>query len=127
MANLWLLCASCKLYSWVWTTSHKWQYGARGCWIIPSCGQEEEARNGVTMACTDGLLRDPQKHPSHACPTAERWHLATHPLLKPHSSFPSSSHLSKAYGLFLSCKLSPFLTPGVPGNPPKAPTTIFRH
>lgn len=109
MANPWLLCAGCKLLSWLWTASHKWQHGARGCWIIPCCGQRKKQRNGITTACTDGLLRDPQIHPPHFRPTAEKWYLATYPLLKPHSSFPSSSHLPKAYGLCLSCELSPFL------------------
>lgn len=96
-----MLCAACQLAICGRGSGQHHITSSMGLGMLdkPNHWLEEEASYGVTMACADGLLSDPRKHAPSACPMAELWNLATYLLPKTPSSFPSSSHPSKACGL----------------------------
>lgn len=96
VANLWLLCAGCKLWPWVWTTPYNWQYRADGCWITPTMDWKKKQGTGTPRPTWMGFSGIPQN--TVFLPVS--WQISgTHLLPKLHSSFPSSSHLSKAHSL----------------------------
>lgn len=96
VANLWLLCAGCKLWPWVWPTPYNWQYRADGCWIPPTMDWKKKQGTGTPWPTWMGFSGIPQN--TVFLPVS--WQISgTHLLPKLHSSLPSSSHLSKAHSL----------------------------